>query len=361
MAVRTYTQSQLNNNMSGTNANAIYYATHGGSGNTPVVYNNGSGNYASVDKNGNISYTIGGGAGAGTDTDKTPKGGTTTSNGDGSYSGSYDTSAYGYGGNSYAASLEALLAQQRAAAENAYRNSMARLESAWGDTTDALAKNLNSTLGRLDEQYKYNEGRAQNDANKSLREAYINYMMNKKNLNQGLTAMGLSGGATESSMAKLFNNYGNSRNNINTTLADNIAMLLQDLGNNKSQAEQLYNTQFADARNNYMAQMNALEAALASNLVSSYSGSNLSNIASYANALNSLNGDYNVTTPTQNTLATNLVSTTANNNMGSVTDYAKWKAMADSLSSQGATPDAIIYQLMNNGADANAVRSVFGY
>ena len=359
MAVKTYTQSNLNNNMSGTNANAIYYATHGGSGNTPVVYNNGSGNYASADKNGNITYTIGGGAGAGNDTDKTPKGGTTTSGGDGSYSGSYDTSAYGYGGNGYAASLEALLAQQRAAAEAAYRNSMNRLEGAWNDTTAALAKNLGLTKDRLKSQYDYSSGVVNDDANKSLREAYINYMMNKKNLNQGLTAMGLSGGATESSMAKLFNNYGSSRNNINTTLADNLAQLLNEYQNNASQAEQLYNTQFADARNNYMNQMNALEAALNNNIASSYSGGNLSSLASYANAMNSLNnsGAY---TPTENTLATKVVNTTSNNNMGSVTDYAKWKAMADSLSSQGANASNIIYQLRQNGAPLDAVYQILG-
>jgi len=283
----------------------------------------------------------------------------------GSTTASIDTSGYsGGGGTDYAsmlmAQLESQRAAQQAAAENAYRNSMARLNTAWGETTDSLAKNLNSTLGRLDEQYKFNENRAQNDANKSLREAYINYMMNKKNLAQGLSALGLSGGATESNMAKMYNNYGSSRNNINTTLADNIAMLLQDLSNSKSQAEQLYNTQFADARNNYMQQMNALEAALANSIVSTYSGSNLSNIASYANALNNINtnGDFN---PTKNTLAVNQVSTTQGNDTGSVTDYAKWKAMADSLAKQGATSDGIIYQLMQNGAGADVVRSLFGY
>ena len=64
MAVKTYTQSQLNNNMSGTDANAIYYATHGGTGNANLVSSGNqkkTGNYTSVDKNGNLTYTIGAG------------------------------------------------------------------------------------------------------------------------------------------------------------------------------------------------------------------------------------------------------------------------------------------------------------
>lgn len=278
------------------------------------------------------------------------------------------TTAYidnGYGGgassgDSYASMLASLLAQQRAAAQEAYDASMGRLNEAWGDTQAGLSKNLDLTRNRLKSQLDYSNGVVNNDANKSLREAYINYMMNKKNLNQGLSAMGLSGGATESSMAKLFNNYGSSRNNINTTLAENLAKLLQEYENNASQAEQLYNSQWMDARNNYTAQANALNSALLNNQMSMYSGNNLANLASYATAMNNINstGDY---TPTTNSLAVNQISTTQGNDMGSVTDYAKWKAMADNLAKQGATSDGIIYQLMQNGADANAVRSIFGY
>lgn len=387
MATRTLTQSNLNNNMSGNTANALYYATHGGTGNAPVVTGkNNSGNYTTSSGGtttyhfaGPVETSTGGTAIPQDPTDPTsPKGGT-TSNG-GSYNGSYDSSAYGYGGGGgyNGIDIEGLIAQQRAAAQNAYDNSMARLENAWNINEGALRSNLDSTLNRLKSQYDFSEGRAQSDADKSLREAYINYMMNKKNLAQGLSAMGMSGGATESSMAKLFNNYGSSRNNINTTLADNLANLLNEYQGNVSNAQQLYNSQRADAWNQRMAQQNSLEASLANALTNLYTGNNLSQYANYASTLANLaatpsfnNGGYamqlaNINntgefTPTQNTLATDLVNTTANNNMGSVTDYAKWKAMADSLSGQGAKPNDIIYEMMNNGADANVIRSVFGY
>lgn len=335
----------------------------------------------------NISGGNGSGSGSG------------SASGNGSYSGSYESSASGYGGGF---DIDSLLASQRAAAQNAYNNSMARLsqaydnalgrlDNAWNTNQNMLRSNLDTTLNRLKNQYDYSSGVVNDDANKSLREAYVNYMMNKKNLAQGLSAMGMSGGATESSLAKLFNNYGSSRNNINTTLAENIAGLLNEYQGNVSNANQLYNTQFADAQNQYANQLNALEnnalsmqnaleANLASALANVTTGSNMSGYANYLGALSNLqpsfqNASFNSNgyaqnlanlnnegnyTPTTNTLAQDLVSTTAANNMGSVTDYAKWKAMADSLSNQGAKAQDIIYYLKQNGAPLDAVSSLFG-
>lgn len=348
MAVRNYSQSQLNNNMSGTSANAIYYATHGGSGNTPVIYNNGSGNYASADKKGNITYTIGGGAGAGLDNNSGGGGNggsskAAVSDDGGGYGGGYSAEAIGIGGGGggydYASMIAEMLAAQRAAAEQAYNRSMANLSKAWDDTTAALKNNLNSSLKTMEDNYKYGQGVQNDDAAKSLREAYVNYMMNKRNLNQNLSAAGVSGGATESSLANLFNNYGTSRNNINTTLAKNLAQLLNTYNNNVAAANQLYNSQYADAANNRMAQYNQLEQMLAGNLMSNYSGGSLSSLANYAKTLADLTGDMgaamNVFTPTENTLGVNLVNSSQGNNMGSITDYAKYLEMLERMG-QGA-------------------------
>lgn len=265
-------------------------------------------------------------------------------------------------GDSYSSMINGMLAQQRAAAQEAYNNSMSRLGSAWDDTINALASNRQSTLSQLKNNYDYSSGQATDDANKSLREAYVNYMLNKRNMNQNLSAMGVSGGASESTMANMYNAYGNSRNNINTTLADNLASLLNTYQNNVNSAEQLYNTQYADARNNYMSQMNALESALANNLVSSYSGGSLSNLANYASKLGSLvqNMADATWTPTENTLAQSNVSIDQGaGQSGDVTNYAKYKAMSDELAKNGATASQIITQLQKNGASANDIFSVF--
>jgi len=342
MAVRNYTQSQLNNNMSGTSANAIYYATHGGSGNTPVIYNNGSGNYASADRNGNITYTIGGGAGAGLSDGSGGSGGRSGSGsgsgGDGGSDGGYGYEAYGYGsggGYDYASMIAQMLAEQRAAAQAAYDASKARLDEAYDNTYAALKNNLNSSLDTMRKNYEFGQKTQNDDASKSLREAYINYMMNRRNLDQNLAAAGISGGATESSMAKLFNNYGSSRNNINTTLAKNLAQLLNTYENNVASANQAYSLQDAEARRNYASQLNSLEQMLAGNLMSNYSGSSLSSLANFAKTLSDITGDMgaamNVFTPTQNTLGMNLVNSTQGNNMGSITDYAKYLEMIERM------------------------------
>lgn len=333
-------QSTLNNNMSGVTANTIYQATHGGSlgGDYVTGYKN-SGNYTDS-SNGNVSYYLG----SPTVYDPKPNGddptgGNRTKTG-GDAGGSASTAGIsigggGGGGYDYASMISQMLAEQRAAAEAAYARSKANLDTAWGDTTRALKDNLNAALGQLQKNYEYGQGVANDDAAKSLREAYVNYMLNRKNINQNLAAAGVSGGATESGLAKLYNNYGNSRNNINTTLAENLAELLNTYQNNVSSANQAYNSQFADARNNYMNQLNALESMLAGNMMSTYSGGSLSSLANYANVLSNLIGNSEAAVaaiaPTANTLGVNTVSSTQGNNMGSITDYAKYLAMLEQM------------------------------
>lgn len=268
------------------------------------------------------------------------------------------------GGFDYASMIEGMLAQQRAAAQAAYDASRGRLDEAWGNTQRALSDNLGLALANLRQQYDYGSGVARKDAANSLREAYINYMMNRKNLGQNLSAMGVSGGATESSLAKMYNNYGSSRNDINNVLADNIAELLNNYQNNVASANQAYNSQFADANMNYVNNLNALEQALANNMMSSYSGSSLTSLANYAQTLAGLQDamaqQANTYTPTQNTLEQSRVSTTQGLDTGTVTDYARLRGIADDMSRQGASASSIIQQLKNNGASLDMIYELLG-
>ena len=346
---KSYTQSNLNNNMSGNDANAIYYATHSGSMSNPAnTQASNPGAYVTV-----------------TPVPTTGGGGSSSKAGSGSGgSGSQAISVGGGGGTDYASMINGMLEQQRAAAQAAYNASRGRLEEAWSNTQNALRSNLDNALANLQRQYDYGSGVMNDDAKKSLREAYINYMLNKKNLNQGLSAMGVSGGATESSMANMYNNYGNSRNGINQTLADNLADLLNNYQNNVASANQTYNSQYADAMNNYVNNLNGLESALANNMMSSFSGGSLSNLANYAATLAGLQDTMakqaTQYTPTENTMAVDQITTSQGNNTGSVTDYAKWQAMVNNLASQGATSSNIIQQLRNNGASLDTIFKLMG-
>lgn len=336
---QSFTPSQLSNHMSGTDANAIYYASHGGTGNAPIT-------------SGNVTVTpasSGGSSGGG------GRSGSSSSTTSASLSGS-GYGGYG-GGFDYAAMIQSMLDQQRAAAQAAYDASKARLDEAWGNTQNALSENLNSSLGRLQENYTYGAGKSRNDAQQSLRDAYITHMMNKRNLGQNLAAMGMSGGATESSLAKLYNQYGNSKNGIRDTLANNLAELMNTYENNVAATNQAYNTQYADAMNNYVANLNQLEQMLANNLMSSYSGSSLSSLAGYASTLadlqNQMAAAAAATQPTQNTLELNNLSTTQGTDLGTVTDYAKYLAAANQdqatnvirALSQAGVPTETIYQM----------------
>lgn len=367
----TKSQSQLNNNMSGTDANAIYYATHGGSAGT----NYSAGNSQATNPGSYVTYT----PAPSTNTSSSYSGSSGSSSG-GSYSGGLGNGLSsgargsigggigggesGGAGYDYMSMIQSMLAQQRAAAESAYNNSKARLDAALDSTKSALSSNLSSTLENLQRQYDYGSNKMNDDAGKSLREAYVNYMLNKKNMNQNLSAAGVSGGATESSLAKLYNNYGNSRNSINTTLAENIAELLNQYQNNVSTANQAYNSQYADMMNNYAANLSGLETALASNLMSSYSGSSLSSLANFAATLNGLSGAMNTAantyTPTQNSLAVDNITSRQANDSGTVTDYAKYLAMVDGMRNQGMSQTSMIQNLYNSGASARDVLRVLG-
>ena len=118
-------------------------------------------------------------------------------------------------GPSYADILAQIQAQQQAARDRAYRAA-----------AEQQRKNLD-----------YSTGQVNNAADKALQEAYINKMMTLKNLPQTLSAQGLTGGVAESTTAGLYNNYGNSRNEIESERLDQIGALQQAYNNNMAQLE----------------------------------------------------------------------------------------------------------------------------
>lgn len=169
--------------------------------------------------------------------DNTPK--TPTGSGSGSSS-AVDT---GYEmGFDYGAYLAELQRAAQARANEAYERNMARIGSAYDSAFGSLKGNYDSTVSRLNAARDKSLGDVNKDAERSLQEAYINNMLTKKNLNQRLSAMGYNGGATESTMASLANQYGNSRNGINETLNDNISNLNMTYGDNLAAALQSFNS-----------------------------------------------------------------------------------------------------------------------
>lgn len=165
-----------------------------GGGKGPQHYNRGQGNsgyYVNIGGGSGGSSNSGGSSGGGTVTVQQPS------------------------GPSYADILAQIQAQQQAARDRAYRAA-----------AEQQRKNLD-----------YSTGQVNNAADKALQEAYINKMMTLKNLPQTLSAQGLTGGVAESTTAGLYNNYGNSRNAIETERLDQIGALQQAYNNNMAQLE----------------------------------------------------------------------------------------------------------------------------
>jgi hypothetical protein len=159
------------------------------------------------------------------------------------------------------------LSQRQGAAKQAYDNGMAALNEAYGAYMAALEENFGSTQGQLADSYNRSKKNIQDDATQSLKQAYINKMLQAKNFDQEMSAQGISGGASETTRASMSNNYGNARNNIYTTRNRSLSDLEGNYNDNLAAATQAYNQAVAQAQLAKAEQAMQLENALANNQI----------------------------------------------------------------------------------------------
>lgn len=301
----------------------------------------------------------------------------------------------------YEAQLKAQQAAQAAAAQNAYNSNIAALQQAYDSRVAGIGKNYDATKGQLESSYNsaiqnladyYNSSKTQlgeqynalisglesdynvsknrydtdyntqmqglvadydastgalnTNAEKALQEAYINRMLQEKNLRQQLSSYGLTGGASESVMASLLNNYGNSRNNIELERADSLAALLRDYNAEKAAAsgtytnalallESEYNKNRANAGNNYnqtLAELLNTYNANKQNVSDSYNQNLASALSAYNNAMASAdesNMAYRM--QLENDLANNIVSSYGNLYNGLADSVGDYNSLMTSL------------------------------
>jgi len=257
---------------------------------------------------------------------------------------------YGGGGGGFdmAAYLAELAAQRQAAAQAAYERNMAAIKNGYENAYGSLTGNYQSAVDRLNAARDKSMGDVNSDAEDSLRQAYINNMLTRKNLNQRLSAMGYNGGATESTMASLENQYGNSRTGINETLNKNIANLNMTYGDNLAAALQSFNNAKANLDLQRM-QMevnatNALNNAEAQ-AVSSMYGMDGSYLSALQNAVNSQGSyAYNPSQATNDYVAANVRQAES---AASGANYSKYLQQAMLEASQGANANTIKNNLFN--------------
>ena len=158
-------------------------------------------------------------------------------------------------------------AQRNAMAQQAYNNSMGALDAAYGAYMQAIEDSFGSTKGQLQDSYNRSKKNINDDALQSLKQAYVNKMLQEKNFDQQMSAQGITGGASETTRASMANNYGNARNDINRTKARNLSDLEGEYNDNLASALQAYNQAVAQAQLAKAQQVMQLEDALANNQI----------------------------------------------------------------------------------------------
>ena len=172
---------------------------------------------------------------------------------------------------------------------NPYADLMATLERQRAE--EQALRDRAAAQARANQQQIYNTNvdKLNRTAEEANQQAYINYMMSKRDLPQQLSAVGLSGGAAESSYAGLYNSYGNSRAQTEKSRLEGMAELQQTLQNNLAAIEQQRLSGEMSSLSDYYTNLASLQAQNAQQLVSKQqsSGGSSSGTTDYAKYLQS--------------------------------------------------------------------------
>ena len=148
---------------------------------------------------------------------------------------------------------------------SAYNANSANLDEYYQAMMDALGLSFEDTQNLLRSQLGQNQQSLEDERRRALQEAYIARMMSEKQLADQLDAYGLTGGASESVMANLRNNYMNNRASVEEKTQSSLADLLPNYLTNLNSARGNYNSGLMSAAQN---RLNARQQ-LANNLASS--------------------------------------------------------------------------------------------
>lgn len=115
--------------------------------------------------------------------------------------------------------------QMQQNATDLYNKQVAALEAAKQQREAARMAGYDAITGARQAGYDRGAEQANYTADEALRQAYIQSMMGQRNIGQQLSAMGRSGGAAESTLLGLQNQYGQTRGQLERGRADNLSAL----------------------------------------------------------------------------------------------------------------------------------------
>lgn len=161
------------------------------------------------------------------------------------------------------ATINAFYAQQQSIAEAAaqrqaeillqqYERSVAAQKEARAQQEAAALAGYNSLLQAAQERYdnalaqrQQSYDKAVGDVNgateRAMQQAYLSSELQKRNIGQQLAALGRSGGASETTLLNMANNYGNARGTIDQNRTAQLGTLASDLSAGKASDLDTYN------------------------------------------------------------------------------------------------------------------------
>ncbi len=127
-------------------------------------------------------------------------------------------------------------------------------------------QDYDAALAGLQRGYEQNTGTVNANTARSLQQAYIQNMMAKRNFGQQMAATGRSGGASETALLGLANQYGNNRGALERTRSDQLAQLALQLAENQAARQSEYNQRRQGYADTYTQMVNEYQAQQAARL-----------------------------------------------------------------------------------------------
>lgn len=184
------------------------------------------------------------------------------------------TPQYAASGANAAAAARAQAEAEAAARAQQYANMIAQVQANGSGRINQFQTDWNTQLNNLNNTYQqyynrlkqsfddlynlrktnydYGTGQLNQSIDKAQQEAYVNRMMQERGLNQRMAAMGKTGGATESTMLGMANNYGKVRGQNEQTRNTNLANLWQEYNTTLTGDQTQYNQQLTGYQQSHL-------------------------------------------------------------------------------------------------------------
>lgn len=122
-------------------------------------------------------------------------------------------------------------------------NPYQRLQELYDMQSKAAQSLYSNTISQYDTEKSAAQSKIDNSSNDAYQQAYLNHMLQKKEMPQLLAAMGISGGGAESTISSMQNSYGQSRNKIDSQRLQYLSDLEAQYAKLKSQAKTKFDEQ----------------------------------------------------------------------------------------------------------------------